>query len=334
MNDFVEILRERALHLKLEADKRFGGAVDVQSLVKALGAIERSYSNYLDAELRDKVKGKITKTIEKEIAAFKKESALLVVDLNFASFGAAIVSNSVTTSGSFAHFKNAQQLKQESFDHYKKDAFFADHNDPKVLAQLKERFTPEERSSIFSPLYKDIFSTKSFSFQVGKTAKTLHPVHRKTSEAAQKTLMPVVHKTLEPSGEKLVALYGIVEDNVDLFGQRNIKFKKRLAVQSMDKDTYPYQSHEINYGNAKVILKRPITAKVEFVEDENLYFISFGDLELSAWGDTRQQAEEAFNFAFVDTVKTYYLEDDSRLTKKAIALKQQLAALIQNVDGI
>nr|MBP9152392.1 hypothetical protein [Flavobacteriales bacterium] len=189
MNDFVEMLRERALHLKLEADKRFGGAVDVHSLVKALEAIQRSYSNYLDAELRDQVQGKITKTVEKEITALKKESTLLVVDLNFASFGAALVPNSVTTSGRFAHFANAQQLKQDTFDHYKQDAFFSDHNDPKVLSRLEKRFTAEERISIFSPLYKDIFTTKSFSLQVGKTAKTLHSVHKKTTAAAQKKLM-------------------------------------------------------------------------------------------------------------------------------------------------
>lgn len=330
----LEILRERALHIKLEADKQFGGAVDIQSLLKALEAIKNSYDSYLDAELRSMVKGKFTKVAEKELKALKEESSLLVVDLNFASFGAALAPNSVTVSGKYTQIPDAFKAKENVFNSYKEDAFFADHNDPKVIDRIASKFTPEERASIFSPLYRNIFGAKGFTFNVGRTATSLAPVKRKVSEKNLERLMPKAVKGPAAEPEKLVLMYATVEGDPDLFGERKLKIKKTHAVQEMLRDTYPYQPLQVVHGGAKVVFNKPITATVEFVEDEEIYIVTYPDANITAWGDTREEAVEAFNFTFIQTVKTYLNEDNANLTPKAIALKKYLGSIISNAEGI
>ncbi|MBL4587437.1 MAG: hypothetical protein JKX84_10340, partial [Flavobacteriales bacterium] len=226
--DFLKILRERSLQVKLKADPRFGGAVDIQSLIKALEAISKSFSNYLEAQLRLEYPEQQGATFEKEIKAFKKDSALLVVDLNFASFGASISPNSVTTKP-FALLKKPQDLKERVFENYKEDAFYCDHSDAKTVARLEKKFTPDQRAGIFNPLYKGVFDATGFVFYVGSSTGKLKKVTTVKNKAIRAKLMPEIITEILPENEKLVVLHAKAVGETDLFGQRQLKITKQLA---------------------------------------------------------------------------------------------------------
>ncbi len=85
MKEVLELLRERALKIKLKAPIQFGGAVDVPSVVKFLEAMNESFANYIEAEARNTVRSN-TATVEKEIEKLKEDARLLFVDLQLRQF--------------------------------------------------------------------------------------------------------------------------------------------------------------------------------------------------------------------------------------------------------
>ncbi len=86
--DFLEELRKLALYFKLETGPKYGGAIDIETLSKVLKAVNTSFQNYFDAELRNiyQQQGKITARVDREIRILKEEASLLIVDLKFCSF--------------------------------------------------------------------------------------------------------------------------------------------------------------------------------------------------------------------------------------------------------
>ena len=76
------------------------------------------------------------------------------------------------------------------------------------------------------------------------------------------------------------------------------------------------------------ILAEKLATDLSFDE---LFFIRCEALDLTVWGQTLTEAEEALAFGFYSLYQNYYLEDDTNLAPDALRLKAQLNELILDV---
>jgi len=73
------------------------------------------------------------------------------------------------------------------------------------------------------------------------------------------------------------------------------------------------------------ILAQKLETDVSF---EGVFIIQCEALDLTVWGPTLTEAEEAFAFAFNALYRNYYLEADANLAPDALRLKTLLHTLI------
>lgn len=329
--DFLEALRKLALYFKLETGPTYGGAIDIETLAKVLRSVNISFQNYFDAELRNVYQensGKITARVDKEIKALTEEASLLIVDLKFASFEAAISPNSITSSSMFSYLKEPAKLKKKLFKSYEDEVFYSDLNDVRTLEKFEKKFSREERVGIFKPLEETVFHPTRYSFKYGKSFTDLKRSFKAITPEVEKKLIPPSIK--QPSQERLYKLYVVSDGEMDLFGPRP-KIKKMLATEEMERPDYPLQLFKIRHDNIQVILKEALTANVNFDEEEKLFYISYPDLNILVWGKDREEADEAFQFNFISLIQTIYNEEDSNLTSKAQLIKKKLSSLIDQI---
>lgn len=330
MSEVLDILRERALRIKLKALRPFAGAVDVPSVIKALDALNESYGNYIEAEARNRVKVKHTALVEKEIKALKDDAKLLFVDLDFSSFAAAVTPNSVTHPHPFHFVPDLGEFKEQTFEDFKTEVIFSDPDDAKVLSRLEKKFRPEERRAIFNPLYKGLFNSETVEFHAGSRERKLHRVNKSPSEATLQRLIPAKDKEKAQHEERTVLIYAKAEGDPDLFGERKLKVTKRLAVEELRHETYPYQFAKIGFGDSMLTLHQTCTAVVRFDEDTALYHVDLEELDIHTWGATREEAIEAFEFSFTDLAEEFLDTPAKGLTPKAVELQKTLAAMIKH----
>lgn len=325
--NFVTELRKSALYIKLNSSVKYGGAIDIDTLTRVLKAINISFQNYFDAEFRNVFQGKITQKVNDEIKELQSESKLLIVDLNFASFSAALAPNSITHSGNFLHIKEPLTYKKKLFTSYEKDVFYSDLNNTNTANKLEKKFSKEERVKIFKPLEETVFNPKGYTFYYGKSFSETNRFFKPLTESTEKKLLPELPKSAPSAAEHLYIQYISTDGEYDLFGLKP-KINKVLAAEKLQKPVYPLQTNVIKHEDSIVHLKDTISAEVRFDEAEQLYLISYPELNINVWGENRKEADEAFHFTFISLVKTIYKEKDANLTKSALELKSKLAHLI------
>ncbi len=65
--------------------------------------------------------------------------------------------------------------------------------------------------------------------------------------------------------------------------------------------------------------------------DKGSYVIRNEKLDITVWGNSRDEAEAAFAFSFDALYQNFALEDDTKLTSDAIALKSDLHKIVKNI---
>lgn len=324
--DFLRILRTTAIHVKLQADIRFGGAVDIESLTRALNSIRSSYESYFEAEARNLLDKKITKSVGKEISKLARDSQLLIVNLSFASFSASLAPNTVTIDDNYASIPEPIQMKKGIFESYQANVIYADYSNYDFIQAITNRFSVDERRKIYRPLYDNLASTKAFKFTFGADLGEIDKSFFGFDESALEAIAPTEVKQLAPN-EKLYKIYVSTSGEVDLFGHKPV-VKKYLASEELKYATYPYQVREVSWDGYKVVLKDSLSAEVSFDEEAGLFRITYDPLNIIVWGNSRIETEEAFQMAFVSLMENFYHEKDDKLTSRAIEIKQTLVRLI------
>lgn len=83
----------------------------------------------------------------------------------------------------------------------------------------------------------------------------------------------------------------------------------------------------LRYEEHVFVLRRRLAARAW--QEDATWFIQCEELDMTVWGDSAEQAEEAFGFAFYAHYLNYYLADDNQLAPDALAYKSQLQGLIR-----
>jgi len=104
------------------------------------------------------------------------------------------------------------------------------------------------------------------------------------------------------------------------------KLKSTPQSNGIFEDTYPFKPQYLMFNGINYILRERLNATVVF--EEGYYIIRNELLDITVWGATRDEAEEAFAFTFHSLYENFANENDKKLTLQARRLKQILKNLI------
>ena len=126
---------------------------------------------------------------------------------------------------------------------------------------------------------------------------------------------------------KLISIKNVEKELLSVIKKQKSKPVPRATKDAVP-DTYPFKPQYLTFNGVNYILREKLNAVVSF-EDGN-YIISNELLDITVWGKTRDEAEEAFSFTFHSLYENFAKEQDKHLSARSLKLKQTLKKLIVN----
>jgi len=324
----IHSLKDIAFRIHIEPLKTVEKAAKVDSVIKVLSDIIKSYNNYIEVEfLKNQGFVKIYERNIKVLDSLRNELTLLIVDLNFSSFEAALAPNVIESNSPI--FKNeVLEWKRETFDSYRDFIIMGDYNDPDYLHKVINRYTDQERLKIYQPLFSSIGDGKEYKLNIkNKSHKTIRTIIQPEKSKFDVYVPKIIADTESPVYSTAQVYLKIrKEGDTPKLNKRNVK--EILYYEELEHETYPFKPDIINYNRKVFILNKKLDCQVEF-EDQH-YIIKNTELDIIVWGQTREEVEEAFRFSFYSLYINYVLEADDNLSEEALSLKKILQGIIKN----
>ena len=108
-----------------------------------------------------------------------------------------------------------------------------------------------------------------------------------------------------------------------------VKTRKEAQILDLAYDTYPFKPNIIRHDKNIYILNAKLECIVDYEADS--YTIKNDSLDISVWGDTREEAEAAFAFSFFALYENFAMENDTKLSKASKDLKTKLLKLVKTI---
>ncbi|TKT94029.1 hypothetical protein [Dyadobacter frigoris] len=170
----LEELRRIAFRFQIDPQQTAGHTARLSSVITVLNNFNTSFLNFIEIEFlkNDKFRAAYEKS-PKVLDGLKKELELLVVDLKFSSFEAAVASNIVEPPSLFT--TDIDDWKRNAFSEYKKNILFGNFEEPQYMNQAISKYSPEERNRIYKPLFTASSSDRPFKlFLIDAKGKKLN----------------------------------------------------------------------------------------------------------------------------------------------------------------
>lgn len=324
----LDKLKDIAIRIHIDPITTVDHATKVETVIKVLSDITLSYNNYIEIEfLKNEKFRKAYESNKNVFNTIKEDLSLLIVDLNYGSFEAALAPNLEKLQVTLFQ-EDVYEWKLDTFDLYKDIAFGGDFENINYLRKVADRYNEVERNKIFKPLFASIGDGKDYQVNIKdsqhKTIKKLVLPLRNKAFYTPKVIVPQAE----------IPIYNTVQFYAKTVKKQDGELTKKdlkeiLYFEVLEHDTYPFKPEFIRYHHKSFVLNKHLDCLVEFVDDS--YIIRNEELDLVVWGETRKEVEDAFNFSFSSLYSNYYLEDDSNLSTEAILLKNRLKEIIKTV---
>ena len=325
-DNLLDQLRDLALRIQIEPKQGIGRAATVDSVITVLSNLNKSYVNYLKVALEKQGITNDTTDVATLDKLLLEHMKLRIVDLNFGSFEASVAPPIVAEPAPlFAESVSA--FERDTFREFK-TLVGENFTDSRVLTSVSERFDERERASIFRPLFKVPGSgyrvnLKDRSDKVYRTI--VRPSKEKMRFYVPKLTQPEV---AEPTGKTVRAYIQLAGDDERLTAKNIVKVHHLAEV---DPATIPITFKEMTFDSFYVEFHSPLIGEVTL--DEQQYFVTNDDLDITVWGDSRTEAEDAFRFAIFALYRNFYFEqDESKLSPGARELKAHLFRITKTTN--
>ncbi len=322
----LDDLRKIAFKFQIEPEKTVGHAARVSSVISVLANLNLSFKNYLEVEFsRNSDFVKAYDNNNKTLESLQDDLELLLVDLKFGSFEASAAPNVIFTPTLF--IDKVDTWKKDAFTNYKENILYGDFDNQKYLKKIEKQYSPFERNKIFKPLFQATSSDKSYKVKL--LDKKSKKVLKKPEGALHDFYVPKVVRNSSPKSEfKTVQIFAKVkkEGNELDFSK---KIKHVYYFEELEYETYPFKPTNITYLDTIYILYQQLNCKVDY--EENMYLIHNDDFNLTVWGESREEVENSFSFAFHALYQNYALEVEEKLSSEAKQLKVKLLSIVKKV---
>lgn len=322
-------LQNIALTLHIDPVQSVGHAAKLNTILKVLSEFNKSYYNYLEVEFfkKETFRTYFDKN-NKVLDTLKEDLDLLAVDVKFSSFQISVAPNIISPQISMFN-EEVGAWKKETFDDYKENIVKGDFQNSSYINKILSRYDDVERNKIFHPLFSIMSNTKEYKINVLNNAGAIEKVLVSPGKEKLLIYLPKVKQAPSLDTEKTVMAYMKVKQTEGTLDIKKNKIKKVLYQEEVEYDIYPFRPETILFDNKIILLNNKLICDIEFTD--NLYYISYEPFNITVWGDTRDEAEAAFNFSFYAIYENYVLAEDSSLSEKAIVLKSKLIKAIKKV---
>ncbi|KAF0153566.1 MAG: hypothetical protein FD143_98 [Ignavibacteria bacterium] len=328
MKKSLLLLKDISINLKIESIGTIEKVVTVDTLIKVLSDIKKSFHQFSEYKLvnnpiyKEYLVGK-----PKFLEEFLDNFQLLIVDAKMGSFQPALAPNLLEQQDPF--FKNeVLEFKKTTFDNFKNDVVYINYLDQQQVNEIVSKYPEEFRSRVYKPFIDTISDDKSYHVHLldknDKIIKRIVP----PDELRKKQIIPIVKLEKPKSEEQLIKGYFRVSSFGSQIELKKSSIKKVYDIEVLHHETYPFKPDTIRFDNHIFILQSALVCDVNFEDDS--YFITNHDLDITVWGNTREETEQAFCFSFYSLYKNYVEEIEENLSEKAIELKNKLNILIKS----
>jgi hypothetical protein len=304
-NHYLLTMRERAFHLRVEPiNKKHSHAPYVDNVVTVLSKYTHSWNNYIGVDyennLGDENAGILAATIQ---STTKAETALLLVDLNFRSFGASIASDTYIMQK--AAPPKIRKWRLNLFDRYKKDVIEVDYQSDDEVQQLIKKYDDEQRRRIYTPILALFKPSNPFSLSLtdanySYTERIFPPI---AQDIVQKITPPKSVEDTEDS-KKLIRVFAVVAEGSSKLNKSNI-----IQQDEMNKAEWTRTLSGIAVGSASLLLSKPLEIRVSY--DAPNYTIQDDRFDILVTGLSNDELMENFNRVFIQTYdRIWELQED------------------------
>lgn len=335
MSDLLD-LRRQAVHLQIEPHNTYAHATRMSHVIQVLSRLQRSFDRFIRVELHKQEEFQPilahNPDLEKQIA---KDMEWLVVDLNFSSFGFSIAPNLNMSQMSLYNDK-VEEWKATLFPTFRDVFLLGDYDEPGYQSGIKVRYKKAERRQIFDPLFKAIGDGSDYFLNMqdgmGRTIRRLY----RPDKRSEQVLVPKLSKSRVDVPTKIIMAALEIPITVNIRDVRRLNVKDIKYSEELQHEVYPYRTSRIVRGDEKLNLSLNIKAEVGYLEETDRYTITYPPLEIFVEGDTREEAEEAFQQAFFSKYEQYVLPDKEPTSKHGRKLREafmELLAAKETEDG-
>ncbi len=331
MNDLIKKLLNYSINIQIKPEKNSSDLASLRTVISVLSNLRNSFRNFLKIEfLKHEKFRSIYDKDEEAPEKLIKEMELLIVDSKIGSYQTSIAPNLEDINYSLFD-NNVLDWKRDKYNIYRNDVIYADLNDDHFVEEISKKYTANERKNIFNPIFKAIADGKDYKINLldssrTKIVRTLQP----PSDNKRIQITPYIERVQELTEKNYRAYLRLCTkgDKIDL---KKANIKEIYDIEELKHDTYPLKTEIIKYEQSVFVLKEKISCEVIF--SDNFYYIKFEPLEIDVWGETREEAQEAFNFAFNSLYENFVLEKDKNLSLKAQSLKSKIMGMIKTIHN-
>ncbi len=321
-----EELLKIAMRFQIESDLGFDGAVSIADVLKVLNNVYRSYQNFIEIEFFKNEN--LTKAYHKNdsvLKTIKKDLDLLVVDLKYGSFDTALAPV-INNNGSTLFKDEINEWKNKSYSYYKDNIFTGDFDNLKYIKGLEHLYSEDERAKIFAPLFSSVREAKHYKVNIKNSEGNVQKRLVLPEESIISFYTPKIERPKEKDYKTIQAYMQVAKEG-DGYDLKKGNIKKIYYLEELEHDTYPYKPDIIKFDNIIYNLKEKLDCNVAF-EDDN-YILTNELFDITVWGDTREEAENAFCFTFSALYQNFAKESDDKLTEEAKTIKERLLQLVK-----
>lgn len=327
MKSPLEKLKELAINFKIEANDKLEKVVPLETIVKVLSDINQSFKQFVEYEFKNHpLYYDFFEKNPKILADFISSLELLIVDAKIGSYQSAIAPNLIEIENPL--FKDeVLDFKKTAFINYKTDVTYLDFQNQEEINRIVSKYPEEYRIKIYKP-YLNAYSSEN-KYSILLLDKFDRPIRNLVppDELRKKQIIPSFKSPKPLKKNQVIKGYFLVNSEGDRIELNKTNIKKVYDIEILEHDTYPYKPLNISFENHVFILNDRLACEVEF--ENNSYIIRNNDLDLTAWGDSREEAEEAFSFSFYSLYINYVMEAEDKLSVKALELRNKLHSLIK-----
>jgi hypothetical protein len=315
-----------AMRFQIVSDLDFEGAVSISDVLKVLNNIYKSYQKFIEVEFfkNDNLKKAYQKN-ETYLKTIQKDLELLIVDLQYGSFETAVAPH-FNTNGCELFTNDIKEWKQEKYSFYRDKIFTGNFEDINYQKEIEDYYTKEERAQIFNPLFNSIKEAKHYRVNIKNSDGVIQKALDLPDKFNFDFFTPEIYKPKEKDYRTCQVFMQIAKDD-DNYDIKKGNIKKVLYIEELEHDTYPFKPDIIKYENLIYNLKQKLDCVVIYEDDS--YIISNDLLEIRVWGDTREEAVDAFCFTFSALYQNFAKESDEMLTEKAKIIKSTLLNIVK-----
>lgn len=209
---YIEKLRESAIDFKVSAeDPRYASTIGISSVSDFLSKLQTSYLNYSKIDFF-KSFGDTTSDYKRLNSAYsdlKPNLDLRILEVRYGSF-------EVTLSADTVLAKGAQQYRDWQYkvlEKYKDDVIELDYDSEDSVQEIIDKYSDDERRSIYSP-YIQIISSKKYRVNVVDNSSDFRKVYKAVKQDIKDRIVPKP-KLLPPDEKEKILRIAVFEAEED-----------------------------------------------------------------------------------------------------------------------